>query len=255
MDWHVRKREYSRTFKDGAGNVWGYMTAKELAKRYPNGGYRIVADLKKKENPSGDLSLTGEGKRTRLYAYNRKKKRTERTAGYIDVSGPDHPDSFVRVRAGNVLRGVILPAVLFLLLCAVFFLGWWLSRKEKVPGLDEAAVSYKVEGMENTDPESIALPGVSRIEMEAGTTRVDFPLVNPEGNTCYMKYTIRDAQTDEVLYSSGLIGPGQAVLSFDLNRPVEAGTYDILLQVETSDLDDYTVQLNGAEIPAELEAK
>ena len=131
MDWHVRKREYSRTFKDGAGNVWGYMTAKELAKRYPNGGYRIVADLKKKENPSGDLSLTGEGKRTRLYAYNRKKKRTERTAGYIDVSGPDHPDSFVRVRAGNVLRGVILPAVLFLLLCAVFFLGWWLSVKKK----------------------------------------------------------------------------------------------------------------------------
>ena len=110
--------------------------------------------------------------------------------------------------------------------------------------------------MENTDPESIALPGVSRIEMEAGTTRVDFPLVNPEGNTCYMKYTIRDAQTDEVLYSSGLIGPGQAVLSFDLNRPVEAGTYDILLQVETSDAAlDCTVQLNGAEIPAELEAK
>ena len=123
-----------------------------------------------------------------------KRKGTERTAGYIDVSSPDHPDSFVRVRAGNVLRGSDSPAVLFLLLCAVFFLGWWISRKEKVPGLDEAAVSYKVEGMENTDPESIALPGVSRIEMEAGTTRVDFPLVNPEGNTCYMKYTIRDAQ-------------------------------------------------------------
>ena len=58
-----------------------------------------------------------------------------------------------------------------------------------------------------------------------------------------------------MLYSSGLIGPGQAVLSFDPEQAVEAGTYDILLQVETSDLDDYTVQLNGAEIPAELEAK
>ena len=45
MDWHVRKREYSRTFKDGAGNVWGYMPPRELAKRYPNGGYRIVAFL------------------------------------------------------------------------------------------------------------------------------------------------------------------------------------------------------------------
>ncbi len=255
MDWHIREQEYSRTFKDTAGNVWGYMTAKELDRRYPNGGYRIVADLKKKEKPSGDLFLTGEGKKSCLYAYDRKKKRTERTTGYIDVSGPDHPDSFVRIRTGNVLRGVILPAVILLLLCGLFLLGWYLSQKEEVPGLDEAAVSYKVEGMENTDPESIALPGVSRIEMEAGTTRVDFPLVNPEGNTCYMKYTIRDAQTDEVLYRSGLIGPGQAVLSFDINRPVEAGTYDILLQVETSDLDDYTVQLNGAEIPAELEAK
>lgn len=255
MNWHIREQEYSRSFKDAAGNVWGYMTAKELAGRYPNGGYRIVADLKKKEKLSGDLFLTGEGKKSRLYAYDRKKKRTERTTGYIDVSGPHHPDSFVRIRTGNVLRGVILPAVMLLLLCGLFFLGWYLSQKEEVPGLDEAAVSYKVEGMENTDPESIALPGVSRIEMEAGTTRVDFPLVNPEGNTCYMKYTIRDAQTDEVLYRSGLIGPGQAVLSFDMNRPVEAGTYDILLQVETSDLDDYTVQLNGAEIPAELEAK
>lgn len=255
MDWHIREQEYFRTFKDAAGNVWGYMTAKELASRYPNGGYRIVADLKKKENPSGDLFLTGEGKKCRLYAYDRKKKRTERTTGYIDVSDSEHPDSFIRIRTGNVLRGVILPAVLFLLLCAVFFLGWQLARKEKVPGLDETAVSYKVEGMENTDPESIALPGVSRIEMEAGTTRVEFPLVNPEGNICYMKYTIRDAQTDEVLYRSGMIEPGKAILSFDLNRPMEAGTYDILLQVETSDLNDYTVQLNGAEIPAELEAK
>ena len=229
MEWHIREQNYSRTFRDSSGNIWGYITAKELAGRYPNGGYRIVADLKKTENPSGDITLTREGKKTHLYAYNRKKKRTERTIGYIDVSSMDCPDSFVRIRTGNMLRGVVLPSVLFLLLCAVFLLGWWLSRKEKVPGLDEAAVSYKVEGMENTDPESIALPGVSRIEMKAGTTRVEFPLINPEGNNCYMKYTIRDAHTDEALYSSGLIGPGQAVLSFDLNRPVEAGTYITLM--------------------------
>ena len=255
MKWTVKEEHNSDGFRDSAGNTWGYITSKELLKRYPNGGYRIVADLKKTENPLGDLLLIGEGKQCRLYSYKRKKRRLEKTVGYINVGTENQPDSFVRIRKSNLFGGLIIPLASVLLLCAVFFLGWWLSRKEKVPGLDEAAVSYKVEGMENTDPESIALPGVSRIEMEAGTTRVDFPLVNPEGNTCYMKYTIRDAQTDEALYSSGLIGPGQAVLSFDLNRPVEAGTYDILLQVETSDLDDYTVQLNGAEIPAELEAK
>ena len=255
MDWHIKEREYSRTFRDASGNDWGYITARKLSARYPNGGYRIVADLKKKENSSGENFLTGGTQRACLYPYKRKHTRAEKTVGYIDVSDPDHPDSFVRIRTGNLFKGVILPAAILLLLCGLFLLGWYLSRKEEVPGLDEAAVSYKVEGMVNTDPESIALPGVSVIEMEAGTSRVEFPLVNPEGNTCYMKYTICDAQTDEKLYTSGLIAPGQAVLSFDLDRTMEAGTYDILLQVETSDVEDYTVQLNGAEIPAKLEVK
>ena len=255
MDWHVRGENSSRTFKDASGNTWGYITPKELAAIYPNGGYRIIGDLKKKESASGQYLVSKDGKRVCLYPYRRKNTRMERTVGYIDVSSQEAPDSFVRIRTGNIFKGIILPLILLLLLTGLFFLGWFLSRKPEVPGLDEAAVSYKVEGMENTDPESIALPGVSVIEMEAGSTRVDFPLVNPEGNTCYMKYTIRDTQTDEVLYRSGMIEPGMAVLGFDLEQPLEAGTYEILVQVETSDLEDYTVQLNGAEIPAKLEVR
>nr|WP_294494106.1 hypothetical protein [uncultured Mediterraneibacter sp.] len=252
MKWTVKKEHNSARFKDSAGNTWGYITGKELLERYPNGGYRIVADLKKKENASGDLLLTGAGKQCRLYPYDRKQRRLEKTVGYINVSQEDQPDSFVRIRKSNLAGGLLLPLVVVLLLCGLFFLGWWLSREEEVPGIDEAAVSYRVEGMENTDPESIALPGVSVIEATAGETEVDFPLINPDGNNCYMTYIIRDAQTDEVLYESGKIEPGMAVLSFDLNRPLEAGTYDILVQVETADLADYTVELNGAEIPAEL---
>ena len=260
MDWHIRGENSSRTFKDASGNIWGYITPKELTAIYPNGGYRIIGDLKKKENPKARDFLQGPGEEGRdvlrgLYPYQRKKSRTERTVGYIDVSSQEAPDSFVRIRTGNTFKGVILPLILLLLLCGLFLLGWFLSRKEKIPGLDDTAVSYHVEGMENPDPESIALPGVSVIEMEAGSTRVDFPLVNPEGNTCYMKYTIRDTRTDEVLYRSGMIEPGMAVLGFDLEQPLEAGTYEILVQVETSDLEDYTVQLNGAEIPAKLEVR
>lgn len=252
MKWYVREQEYSHTLEDRQGNWWGYITSKELLKRYPNGGYRIVADLKKKESPSGDPLLIGEGKQCRLYPYQRKKKRLEKTVGYIEVSSEEHPDSFVRIRKGNLFGGLILPLLVILLLCVGFFLGWWLSREEEVPGLDDTAVSYRIEGMQNTDPDSISLPGISRIEMNAGETEVDFPLINPEGNNCYMIYIIRDAQTDEVLYESGKIEPGMAVLSFDLNRILEAGTYDILVQVKTADLADYTVELNGAEIPAEL---
>lgn len=252
MKWTIREEQNSAGFRDSAGNTWGYITNKELLKRYPNGGYRIVADLRKKESPSGDLLLIEEGKECHLYSYKRKKRRLEKTVGYINVSTEDQPDSFVRIRKSNLFGGLIIPLVFVLFLCVVFFLGWWLSRKEEVPGLDDTAVSYRVEGMQNTDPDSIALPGVSVIEMNAGETTVDFPLINPEGNNCYMTYIIRDAQTDDVLYKSGMIEPGMAVLSFDLNRTLEAGTYEIMVQVRTADLADYTVELNGAEIPAEL---
>ena len=255
MEWSVKKQEYSARYKDSKGRTWGYLTGKELMERYPNGGYRIVADMRRKEGRTEDLLLKDKGAAWRLHPYRRKKKRLERTVGYIDVSTDTEKDVYVRIVKRTLFRGLILPVLIFLLLAGGVFLGWWLSRQNQVPGLDEAAVSYRVEGMKNTDPESIALPGISLVEMEAGQRTVEFPLINPEGNVCYMKYIIRDAQTGEVLYRSGLIGPGQAILSFDLNRPVEAGTYDILLQVETSDLDDYTVRLNGAEIPAELEAK
>lgn len=252
MEWTVNKGRGSGKFRDLAGNRWSHMTAKELMESYPNGGYRIVADLRKKENPSGDIVLTEGGQRCRLYPCQRKKRRFEKTVGYIDVSREGQPDSFVRIRKGNLLGGLILPLLIVLVLCAVFILGWRLSRREEVPGLEDTAVSYRIEGMENTDPDSIALPGISQIEMNAGETKVDFPLLNPEGNNCYMTYIIRDAQTDEVFYRSGKIEPGMAVLSFDLNHPLEAGTYDILVQVETADLTDYTVHLNGAEIPAKL---
>ena len=252
MNWYVKEQEYTHTLKDSKGNAWGYITEKELMKQYPNGGYRIVADLRKRANASEDILLIGEEMETGIYPYRRKKKRLEKTAGYINVSSEEYPDSFVCVRKSNLFQGLILPLLVLLILCAVFVIGWWLSRKEYVPGLDDTAVSYRIEGMQNTDPESIAVPGVSRIEVKAGETEVDFPLINPEGNTCYMKYIIRDAQTEEVLYESGKIKPGMAVMKFDLNRTLDPGTYNILVEIKTSDLNDHEVELNGAEIPAEL---
>lgn len=252
MEWLVKEQEYSSIYKDKKGGTWGYLTGKELLERYPNGGYRIVADMRRKEGGTDALLLRKEEALWRLYPYQRKKRCLERTVGYIDVSTDAEKDAYVRVVKPALFRGLILPLLVILLLIGGILLGWWLSHRDEVPGLDETAVSYRVEGFENTDPESITVPGVSVLRMEAGQQTVEYPLINPEGNTCYMKYTIRESETGEVLYESGLIEPGSAVLTFDLNRTLDAGTYGILVKVDTSDINDYTVELNGAEIPAEL---
>ena len=52
MEWSVKKQEYSARHKDSKGRTWGYLTGKELMERYPNGGYRIVADMRRKEGRS-----------------------------------------------------------------------------------------------------------------------------------------------------------------------------------------------------------
>ena len=252
MEWSVKKQEYSVRYKDSKGRAWGYLMGKELMERYPNGGYRIVADMRRKEGRREDLLLEDKGAVCRLHPYQRKKRRLERTGGYIDVRTDREEDVYVRIVKPALFRGLILPVLILLLLTIGILLGWWLSRRDQVPGLDEAAVSYRVEGLKNTDPESIALPGISLVEMEAGQRTVEFPLINPEGNVCYMKYIISETETGEVLYESGLIEPGKAVTSFEINRTLDPGTYDILVQVKTSDINDYTVELNGAQIPAEL---
>lgn len=252
MEWSVKKQEYSARHKDSKGRTWGYLTGKELMERYPNGGYRIVADMRRKEGRTEDLLLKDKGEAYRLHPYQRKRKRLERTVGYIDVSTDTEKDAYVRIVKHALFRGLILPVMILLLLAGGVFLGWWLSSREQVPGLDETAVSYRREGLENTDPESISVPGVSILKMEAGQRTVEFPLVNPEGNACYMKYTIQDMETGEILYQSGRIEPGKAVLNFDLNCTLDPGTYQILVKIQTSDINDYTVELNGAQIPAEL---
>lgn len=251
MEWSVKEQEYSAVYKDRKGGTWGYLTGKELLKRYPNGGYRIVADMHRKEGGREEFILRSESAGWRLQPYQRKQ-RFKKTVGYIDVSTDEEQNAYVRIVKPALFRGLILPVLVILFLIGGMLAGWWLSHRDEVPGLDETAVSYRVEGFENTDPDSITVPGISELRMDAGQRTVEYPLVNPEGNTCYMKYTIRESETGEVLYESGLIEPGAAVLTFDLNRELEAGTYDILVKVDTSDIDDYTVELNGAEIPAEL---
>ena len=63
------------------------------------------------------------------------------------------------------------------------------------------------------------------------------------------------SDTGEELYKSGYIEPGSAVPEFELNQELEPGEYDILLEVEAWDIEDYTQALNGGSIEAKLEVE
>ena len=77
-------------------------------------------------------------------------------------------------------------------------------------------------------------------------------LWNPKKNTCYFKFTITDVKSGNVLYASKLVAPGKAVKDVELSEVIEAGTRDISIAVDTFDLEDEDVPLNGAKVEVKL---
>lgn len=240
-----------RAYKDDSGGFFHYVNDNELQGMYPNGGFRVFSDLHVHENSEAQDYLVGADTELGLYPYRGKQSWMKRTVGYIPVKDENEEEGFVRIIGNAWQRPLLL--ILALLICGGIFLsGVWFAQKDEVPGLDKTAVSYHIEGVKNTDKDSILLPGLSVFNSKEDDTHVKAVLMNPEGNGCYFKYTIKLKDTGEVLYTSGLIKPGKAVTEFDLKKKLKAGKYPVLVVVETNDLKNPAIMYNAGNIDAQL---
>ena len=86
----------------------------------------------------------------------------------------------------------------------------------------------------------------------AGETDWKITLANPEDNNCYFRYTITIDDSETPIYESDLIEPGKAVREFEVTEPLEAGDYEIHLNVSTYTMDDTLTPMNGAVVKAVL---
>ena len=100
--------------------------------------------------------------------------------------------------------------------------------------------------------QGIKIPGYGDITMQADTNTWQMSLVNPEGNTCYFKYSLEIADTDEILYESDLIEPGKAITEFQVQKTLEQGDYTLYINVNTYTMDDSLSPLNGAQVKTTL---
>lgn len=157
-----------------------------------------------------------------------------------------------------------IKAVIFLLLAVALAAGGvlagirWSSRQSSgeaqtgaAAETDKNAEEYTGDretytGEKNTD--TIDIPGYRSITLKAGETRQAVNFHNPEQNTCYFRISLllSDGTT---LWQSGLIGPGKGVYEIELNKALEAGTYeDAVLKYECFTMDEAQTPLNGSEI-------
>ena len=101
---------------------------------------------------------------------------------------------------------------------------------------------------------AISVPGFDRMIVKAGKTEQEAALFNPQGNDCYFVLTMYLPDGSEIYHSSKL-APGEKLEKIELERALEAGTYDgATLRYACYAFDDLK-PLNGADINFRLEVE
>lgn len=243
--------EAKRHYHDRFGNTWLFLSDAEIQTLFPNGGFKIFSDLDIHKNKQSQHILVNESAEIGVYPYQKKLAWMKRTIGYIPSINESKEIGFIRI-IGMAWYRPLLILLAILMSASIFLIGMWYAKKDEVAGLDQTAVAYHIEGVKNTDEDSILLPGISVLNGKVNDRHIKAVLMNPDGNSCYFKYSIQRKDTKTILYISGLIGPGKAVTEFNLNQALPIGKYPIRVKVETHDLKDPDIVYNAGNIDAEL---
>lgn len=102
--------------------------------------------------------------------------------------------------------------------------------------------------------DSITIPGFKKWNIPAGETVVASEFYNPEHNPCYFVLTVSLKDSGDQIYESDYLKPGQHLYEVTLERPMEAGTYEAVLNYQTYSPIDFS-PMNGAAVPFSLVVK
>ena len=157
------------------------------------------------------------------------------------------------------MKKILLIFMTAVILLAAAVILWMTLRKDgderNTAGIvvSDEAVEWNKD-LEDTSggQQGIKIPGYGDITVNSGDTVWQITLLNPEGNDCYFKYAVTIDDSDTPIYTSDLIEPGKAITEFEVSEPLEAGDYEIHLNISAFTMDESLTDLNGADVKAVL---
>ena len=140
---------------------------------------------------------------------------------------------------------------LTIVLAAVAIGVYFYTRPKEVTNYDTRFES------EQEKPQSEASQGGTEegIQIPAGKKEVSVELTNPEENKVYFKISFYLPETDETIYTSKLIKPGQHLYDITLKKEMEAGEYPLVVKYATCSADEKRTPRNSAEVNCTLVVK
>ena len=157
------------------------------------------------------------------------------------------------------MKKILLIFMTAVILLAAAVILWMTLRKDgderNTAGIvvSDEAVEWNKD-LEDTSggQQGIKIPGYGDITVNSEDTAWQITLLNPEGNDCYFKYAVTIDDSDTPIYTSDLIEPGKAITEFEVSEPLEAGDYEIHLNISAFTMDESLTDLNGADVKAVL---
>ena len=151
----------------------------------------------------------------------------------------------------HIVIGIIAAVVIIV---TAVLAGMKLSRSQQqdsfTPDLEQGTSAWSGDQLPDKSADSgeavgIKIPGYPSISLPANQQTVQVALLKPE---------LVLSDTDEVLYTSKQVPPGQMIEEITLTRPLEAGQYNATLRITTASLQDGSA-MNGANVETIPEPK
>lgn len=236
-----------------------YYKKNQMDNLYPAGGFSVVGQVGKGRDEIGFVAY-GEGK---IPVYAVSKMPHAKILGYMQVGENEYL---------AVVKDVLLLWLLWILLAAALLVGLGFLLKTVLPVSSEPETTSRASGVIDpnavlgegqlsvpekidTSGRNITVNGVPEMHLVAGQREQNFVFSNPESNPCFFVIEMELADTGEVLYTSNLLPPGYSISQFTLNRPLEAGTYNVVLHYKPTSFDQEQRPLNNMDIKTKIIAE
>lgn len=193
----------------------------------------LFTSFKKKQNGDENYLYTKEGLQFRVFE---EKKFYQRIKGYVPIG----QNLYVGIAKFNMLF-VIIPLILTLLLGLFSFCGRG-PEKNNTPSWDPT-IDQNI-GDENTtvplnSTGKIKIAGFSEWYVPSGKTdKLSINLKNPDGNPCYFSFSIVLADTNETIYQSDMVPPGESIKKISITHELSPGEYPAYINISTYALED-----------------
>ena len=229
-----------------------YYKKNQMTALYPAGGFSVVGQIGKGREEIGTITC-GAGQ---LPVYAVSKLPHTKILGYIQVGEKDYV---------SIVKDVLLLWLFWIVLAAALLVGLAFLLKAVLPTGAAPEVTTRAPGVidanavlgegELSVPEkidvsgrNITVNGVPEMHLVAGQREQNYVFSNPENNPCFFVIEMELADTGEILYTSNLLPPGYSISKFTLNRPLEAGTYNVILHYKPTTFDQEQRPLNNMDI-------